>query len=189
MAMGAGKGCQPSLRAARSKNCHGRGKRMPAQLACRTFENHSGRFHRQRRHGIWLRTRRIEGTGARETRNTNFPFHFRVVRLQIGVRDRPIGETRSRNRANLTALDEIDFMKAPVVCGEVHGGATDAPAIGDRALLLRFVIRSFTEGIRLQFGMIREQVFLQDFDFVVREIGFREVGALLEDDNTKTVRR
>jgi hypothetical protein len=41
----------------------------------------------------------------------------------------------------------------------------------------------------LQFGTIREQVFLEDLDFVVREIGFREVGTLLEDDDTETVCR
>src|SRR5260370_1363130 len=70
-----------------------------------------------------------------------------------------------------------------------HGRGWERMAIGHRALLLRFVIRSLTEGVWLQFGMIREQVFLEDFDFVVREIGFREVGALLEDDDTKTVCR
>src|SRR5260370_14579674 len=80
-------------------------------------------------------------------------------------------------------------MEAPEIGGEMHAGATDAPAIGNRALLLRFFIRSFRKGIRLQFRMIREQVFLEDLNFVVCEVGFCEVGALFENDDTKTVCR
>src|SRR5260370_20661417 len=95
------------------KNCDGRWKRMPAELARGALENHTGRLHRQWRHGIGLRTGGIERAGAGEARDTDFPFDFCVVRLEVRVGDRPIREAGSGNRADLAAPADIGFVVAP----------------------------------------------------------------------------
>src|ERR1700731_4018537 len=56
---------------------------MPAKLARGPLENYAGRFPRQGPHRIRLRPRRIERAGAGKAGNTDFPFHFRIVRFQI----------------------------------------------------------------------------------------------------------
>ena len=160
---------------------------MPAELACGALENYPGRFHRQRWHRIRLRTRRIKGAGAREAGNADLPLDFGVVGLEVGVRDRPIGEAGAYNRTDLAALDEIDFMEAPEIRGEVDAGATDASAVYQRALRLGFVIRRLAECGWLKLWMVGELVLTEDFNFVVREIRFGQVGALLQNDNAETV--
>src|SRR5437899_3767389 len=120
------------------KNRHWRWERMPAELARGALENHTGRLHRQWRHGIGLRTRRIERAGAGQARDTDFPFDFRVVRLEVRVGDRPIREAGAGNRANLASLNEIDFVEAPEIRGEVHAGSANTPPVNKRALGLAF---------------------------------------------------
>ncbi len=171
------------------KNRHRRGERMPAELARRAFENDAARFHRQRRHRIRLRTRRIERAGAGETGNADFPFHFRVIRLEVGVSDRPVGERGARNRSNFAALDKINFMEAPVVRGEMDAGPADHPAVDVRAMSLGFVLRRLAESSGLKLRMIGELVPVHYFDFVVGEIRFRQVRSLLENHHAKAVRR
>src|SRR5713226_1897865 len=83
------------------KKRHWRWERMPAELARGALENDPGRLHRQGRHGIGFRTRGIERAGTSEARDTDFPFNFRVVRLEVRVSDRPIREAGAGNRANL----------------------------------------------------------------------------------------
>src|SRR5712664_39887 len=86
------------------KNSHGRGERMPAELARGTLENYAGGFHGKRRHGVGLRARRIEGAGAGEAGDADFPFYFGVVRLEIGVGDGPVAEVGAGNGADFAAL-------------------------------------------------------------------------------------
>src|SRR5579859_7045428 len=101
-AIGAGAAPRAGLR----KNGHWCRERMPAELPSGALENHAGTFHRQRRHGIGLGARRIEGAGAGQAGDTNFPFDLGVVGLEIGVGYGPIAEVRSGDGANFAALDE-----------------------------------------------------------------------------------
>src|SRR5438874_1800567 len=101
------------------ENSHRRGKRVPTELAGGALKNNSARFHRQRRHGIGFRSWRIKGAGARETRDTNLPFHFCVVRLQVRIGDGPIREICAWNRPYFTAFYEVNFVEAPVIRGEM----------------------------------------------------------------------
>ncbi len=66
-------------------------------------------------------------------------------------------------------------------------GATDGAAVNKRALRFGFFVRRFAKCIGLQLGMIGEQVFVEDLDFVVREIRFGEVGTLFKDHDAETV--
>ena len=162
---------------------------MPAQLPCRSFENHAGRFHRQRWHRIRLRPWRIKRAGAGKAGNPYFPFHFGIVRLEVRVGDRPIHQSCAGNRADLAALDKIDFVKSPEIRREVHAGPADASPVNQRALRLCFFVRRLAEGVRLKLRMIGELVQCQNFDFVVVKIGFRQVRALLQHNDAKPVRR
>ena len=68
----------------------------------------------------------------------------------------------------------------------VAGPANRSP-IHQRPLRLGFILRSLAKAIRLQLGMIRQQVFLQNFDFIVNKIFFDEIRPLLENHNAETV--
>src|ERR1700732_4247893 len=125
-------------RARLRKNGHRRGKRMPAKLPSRALENYAGGFYGKWRHRIRLGARRIKRAGAGESGNADFPFHFGVVRLEVGVSDGPVAQIGAGNGANLAALDEIDFVEAPEICGEMHAGAADAGAINNRPLRFGF---------------------------------------------------
>src|SRR5438874_2140968 len=66
-------------------------------------------------------------------------------------------------------------------------GAANSPAVNQSALRLGFILRRFANGGGLQLGMIGEQIFLQNFYFVVRKIGFGEVRPLLKNYNAETI--
>src|SRR5258708_4024179 len=114
-----------SSRSRLRKYRHGCREWMPAKLARGPLENYAGRFHRQWRHRIRLRPRWIERAGICQSGNTDFPFHFSIVRFQIRVRDRPIHEAGAGDRAGLGAFDEIDFVKTPEIGREVNAGPAD----------------------------------------------------------------
>src|SRR5256885_14676611 len=156
-------------------------------LAGGAFEDHAGGFYGQRRHGIGLRTRGIKRAGASEAGDADFPFHLGVIGLEIGIGDGPIAEVRSGDRAYFAALDEIDFVKAPEIRGEMDAGAADATSVNQSALRLGFFLGGLAEGTGLQLGMIGQKVFANNLDFVVREIGFGEVRALLKDHDAEAV--
>src|SRR5260370_885502 len=78
-----------SSRARLRINRHRRGEWMPPQLPPGAFENHALALHRQRRHRIGLRSRRIERAGAGPSGDAHLPFHFRVARFEIRVGHRP----------------------------------------------------------------------------------------------------
>ncbi len=169
------------------KNGHRRRKRIPSEFARGSFKNNAVGFHRQRRHGIGLGTWRIERAGARQSGDADFPFDLGVVGFEIGVRNRPVGESGPGNGTDFAAFLEINFVEAPKVGGEVIAGAADGAAIHQSALQLGFILGRFAESVGLQLGMIGELIFLQNFDFVVREVFFLEVGALFEHHDTEAV--
>ena len=109
---------------------------MQPQLARAALEEHAGRLHRQRRHRIRLRARRIERAGAGETRHADLPLDLGVVRLEIGVGDRPVGEAGAGDRAEHAALDEVDLVKAPEVRRVVQARAADAASVPEGRLEL-----------------------------------------------------
>src|SRR5260370_6234198 len=162
---------------------------MPAQLARRALENHPRRLHRQRRHRIRLRPRRIERAGSRQAGNANLPFYFGVVRLEVRVRDWPIRETGSRNWADLAALHEIDLVEPPEIRREVYARPAYASPIHERALRLGFFVWSLSKLVRLEFRMVGGLVLGEDFDFIMRKIRFPQALALLQHHNAKPVRR
>src|SRR3984893_4559202 len=160
---------------------------MPAEFAGGAFEDYAGTLYGQRRHRIGLGAPRIKGAGAGESGDANFPFHFAVIGLEVGVGDGPIAQVGARDGADFAALDEIDFVEAPKIGGEVHAGATDTTAINEGALRLGFFVWRFAEGSGLQLWLVGEQILVEDFYFVVDEVGFGEVRALLEDDDAEAV--
>src|SRR5579859_905022 len=141
------------------KNRHRRGEGMPAELARGALENDSAGLHRQRRHGIGFRTGRIKGAGTRKTGDTDFPFDFGVVRLQVRISDGPIHEICAGNRADFAALDEVNFVKAPVIRGEMDARAADHPAINKGMMVLGLFLWSLAEGRGLQLWVIGELMF------------------------------
>src|SRR5712671_7710183 len=126
-------------------NCHGCRERMPAKLPRGALEYHARRLHRQRRHGIRLRPRRIERAGSGKAGNADLPFHFRIVRFEVRVLNRPIHEAGARNWANLAAFDEIDLVKPPEIRCEMYAGPADASPVNHCTLRLGLFVRRFSE--------------------------------------------
>ncbi len=69
----------------------------------------------------------------------------------------------------------------------MHAGAADQTAIDEGSLRLGCFGRSLAKSIWLELGVIGEEVFVKDFDFVVREVGFGEIRALFQHDHAKSV--
>ena len=69
-----------------------RGLGMEAQLARAPLEQHARRLHRQRGQRIGPRARRVER--PRRPGNAQLPVGLRVVGLEVGIGDRPVGEAR-----------------------------------------------------------------------------------------------
>jgi hypothetical protein len=113
------------------------------------------------------------------------PFDLRVVRLHLGVGHGPIGEVRAGDRALLTALDEIDLVKAPVVRGEVHRAATNQTSILQDALFRRDIVGRCAVGVGLRVPVVRERRHRGDRELVVLEVGCAKVRPLFEHDDTK----
>ncbi len=132
---------------------------------------------------------RIEGAGAGEARDADFPFDLGVIRLEIEVGDGPVAQVGAGNGADFAALDEIDFMEAPEIRGEVHAGAAHQASINEGPLRLGFFVGRFAERSRLELGLVGEQIFADDLDLVVHEVGLGEIRALLEHHHAKTVGR
>ena len=96
---------------------HRRRLRMQAERPRAAFQQHAGRFHRQRRHRIRPRARRIER--SRLARDAELPFGLRVVRLELVVGDRPVGEAGAGHAAEpLASLKSLgrSRQKLPVKC-------------------------------------------------------------------------
>ncbi len=160
---------------------------MPAELTSSALKKYSGRLHGKRRHGIRLRTRRIERARAGQARNANLPLDLCVIRFQIGISDWPIDERRAGNRPDFAALDEINFVEAPIVRREVHASPADTAAIDQRALRFGLLVRRLANRSRLKLWVVGELVLGKDFDFVVCEIGLGQIGALLENNHAKAI--
>ena len=68
----------------------------------------------------------------RQARDAQIIFGFRVVRLQVRIRDRPICQRRARHFAVKAALVEIALVKPPVIRSEVNDSAANLPPVLDR---------------------------------------------------------
>ena len=79
----------------------GAGIGVITQLARAAFEQHAADFTGMGRQRIRLGARRIKRACAGLARDTQVPFRFGVVRLEIGVGNGPIGEAGARDRALL----------------------------------------------------------------------------------------
>ncbi len=166
------------------RDCHRRRKRMQSELAGSALEQHAGGFDRQRRHGIGLAARRIEGARVGEARHAHFPLHLGVVRLEFLIADRPIGECRSRDAADHAALVEVDFVKAPEIGGVMSAAAAHQSRIGRREKsaqrLLRGFGRQLAECLRGVLRAVGDAVEKKVLQFIVFEIGGRQARPLFE---------
>src|SRR5262249_10824588 len=124
-------------------------ERVPAQFLRSEFSEGARGFYWKRRDGIGLRARGIETACARQTLTAQLPLCFCVVRLELGVGDWPVSESRSGNRAPSTVFVEVYFVEAPVVRCEMNSASADLPAIDNRGLQLGFFFHRRPKGVRL----------------------------------------
>ena len=155
---------------------------MQAEPERRFLEDRARRLDRHRRHREGFGARRVEG--PRRAGDANLPVDPRVVGLEFGVVDRPVGEVGAADRAEHAALVEVDFAKAPVVAAEVHAAAADGLRVFRRLAeprhLGRFrlvVAESLPRGLR---RAAEQFAFEKDVDLVVGEIAGLPERALFE---------
>src|SRR6185295_13882885 len=111
---------------------------------------------------------------------------LRVVRLEILIRDWPIGEARTGQRSLDARFLEIDLAEAPEICREVIARTSDHAAVHDRGSSFCLVLLGFAKRVRRFAPVVREQVLLKDFDLVVNEVLLGAPRALLEHDDAIT---
>src|SRR6266481_8393135 len=160
---------------------------MVTELAAGALEDNAVSLYRQRRHGIGLGARRIERARPGEAGYADYPLDLRVVRLKVGIGNRPIGKGGAGNIADLAVFLEIDFVETPEVGGEVDAAAADATAIENGLLFPGGFLGRLAESDGMDVDLVGEQALDEDFSFVVREIFFAEIFALFEDNHAETV--
>ena len=150
---------------------------MQPQLARAALEQHARRLHRQRRHRVRLAARRVERARAGEARHADLPLDLGVVRLELGVADRPVRKGGAGDRADAAAFVEVDLVQAPVVRGEVRGAAADVGRVPGGREVLRRASRPPLADWRNVCGLRLEVVAELQVDpvgqFVVPEVGRR----------------
>src|SRR5207248_2846837 len=80
------------------------GKWMQSEFSRRTLKEDTRGFHGHRRQRIRFRAWSLERVRSRKARNPEIVFGFRIVRLEIGVADRPVGERSTWNITEEAAL-------------------------------------------------------------------------------------
>ena len=166
---------------------HRRGKRGPAHLLGATLEQHAGRLWRMWRHRVRAGPRRIERAGR--TGNSHFPIDFRVIRLEVLVRDWPVGESRPLGNSLRAGLLEVDLAKAPIVRGVMDARAADTASVDIGRLNFGLLLISLPKGVRRFGGIACQMVLPPDLDLVVRKIVFVAPGALFEHHDAESRRR
>src|SRR6187399_2031241 len=63
----------------------------------------------------------------------DLPIDLRVVRLELLVRDRPVGEPGATDRSPPRTLVEVARAEPPVIRGVVYAAAAHAPAVRQQA--------------------------------------------------------
>src|SRR5690348_15110449 len=104
---------------------------MPAELLRRGLEDDARRLDGKGRQRKRRRARWLPGIDRMVSGDAEHLLGARVIRLEIGVGDRPIGEAGTADGAEQTALAEVELAKAPEIRREVHTASTDAPAIDE----------------------------------------------------------
>ena len=178
--------CRPSVIGLRVDR-HRRRLRVKAECPRSALQEHAGRFHRQRRHGIGTRSRRIERT--RLARHAQLPLRLRIVRLKFFVSDRPVGQPRALHRAEHARFVEIARAKAPEVAGEVSVAAADQPPVNERQRLLRLVVRRCSKRLRLRHRVVAVMAPLEGVELVVIKLALREPRTLFQDNDRESGRR
>jgi hypothetical protein len=132
---------------------------------------------------VRLGARRVERTRAGEARHADLPLDLGVIRLEVGVGDRPVGEAGAGNRAKDAALVEIDLVKAPEVGRVVQAPATDRAAIPERRLefLKRGLLRRIVaKRLRVLDRVVGDAAEIPVLQLVVPEAAQRQSRTLFE---------
>src|SRR5947209_3746958 len=127
---------------------------MQPELSRRALEQDARRFHWHGRQRVRFRARPLERVRSREARNPEIVLGFRIVRLEIGVADRPVGERSARNITEEAALVKIALMEAPVITGEVYRAAAYLSSVFNGLEHLRRLVLVFAIGDWLQLRIV-----------------------------------
>src|SRR5262249_53687029 len=95
-----------------------------------------------------------------------------VIRLEIGVGDRPVRDAGAGNCPEQAALDEVDLAEAPEVCRVVQASAADAAPVPQGGLeFLQFALlqRVVAKGLRVLDGIVRDAAKVQNPQLIVPE--------------------
>ena len=162
---------------------------MPPELPGSDLEQYARRLDRQWRKWIRARARWVERIGARDPAHAELPLGLRVVGLEVRITNRPVLEGGTRHRAVPRPLDEILFVKTPVVRGEVHAAAADHATVDQVVASLGLVGGGLPKRLRLQRRDVGELVAFTHQELVVLEVGFVQIGTLLEHQDAKPAAR
>ena len=158
---------------------------MPAELPRAALEQHALGLDRQRRHGEGLAARGLKRI-PRQPRHTNLPLDLRVVGLEVGIRDRPVGHTRARRHTEPRGLLELEFWKTPEIRGEVHAPAANHATVCGPSTFFRGLRLLRPHGVGLEVVIVRETRTIVHPDLVVLEVLLGEPRPLLEHDDGET---
>ena len=165
------------------KDTHRGRKRGPAELFRGPLEQDPGGLDWNRRERIRPAPRRIEGARAGKSGDADLPLDPRIVGLQVGVGDGPIGHRASGQRALAASLDEVDLVEPPEIPGVVDRSAADDAPIRHRVLRLRLLLVGHSVGVRRAGEVVGQRGEPTGGEFVVVKVRLVEERPLLERDH------
>jgi hypothetical protein len=121
--------------------------------------------------------------------HTDVPVDLRVVRLELGVIERPVREAGTGNLPEHTALVEVDLAEAPVVGREVHRRAADAARVEQRwphQRRDRGLVRRAAERLLVADRVDGESAEEPVLELVVPQVGGVDARALLEHHHAES---
>src|SRR5687767_9815914 len=95
---------------------------MKSELSRGALEQDTGGLNRQRWQRVGLRSGRIERS-AGEAGDPEFLFDLGVVRLEVGITDRPVLKVGAGHGTPACTLAKVEFFESPEVAGKVNGSS------------------------------------------------------------------
>ena len=140
---------RPAVVGARQRGLRG-WERVPAECRAPLVELLGIARHRHRRTGIAAAAVAFELVGASLARHAERPLDLVVIRLKLGVGDRPVGQRRPRQVARDRADAEVVLGEARQPTLPVHRAAADHLRHRAEQLLARRVVFVRSHGARVK---------------------------------------
>ena len=123
---------------------------------------------------------------AGQAGNPDLPFHLAVIRFQLLIGDRPVGQRRAGNVTVHSVLLKIQRVETPVIGGEMHAAAADALGVEHVRIVgmeVRLLIGAVAEGLWRDPIGLHQLIGEPVGQLIVMKVALLHVRAAFHDDD------